>query len=380
MASASGCVRGTVCGIAGIAHFSRQSVDATLLEAMTQSLAHRGPDGEGYVLLTHNRVGKPISTVGRLSDSVRGTPQGYAIGLGHRRLAILDRSPLGHQPMGCDQGEVWITYNGEIYNYVEIREELQGLGWCFRSMTDTEVVLRAYQQWGIECLSRFNGMFAFAIWDGLRNRLFCARDRLGIKPFYFRETSDGIMFGSEIKALLQDSGYVRSPNRRAVHAFLVLGLQDHSADTFFSGIQQLRPGHALVLDEEPLRVYRWWDLPSPEYDKVEDGFAIDFLRRLFEDAIRLHLRSDVPVGSCLSGGLDPPLSYAPCDEFFPASRSKHFHPVSMTLSTMNDPTRKRLSARVVCGLWTYSQMHGACSTIFRACCGSKRNLSVEQVT
>ena len=125
--------------------------------------------------------------------------------------------------MGCEQGEIWITYNGEVYNYLELREELQQLGWCFQSMTDTEVILRAYQQWGIECLSRFNGMFAFAIWDGLRNRLFCARDRLGIKPFYFRETSDGIMFGSEIKALLQDPDQVRSSNRKAVHAFLVLG-------------------------------------------------------------------------------------------------------------------------------------------------------------
>jgi asparagine synthase (glutamine-hydrolysing) len=293
-----------VCGIAGIVHFSRRLVDARLLEAMTQSLAHRGPDGEGYVLLTHHRVGKPISTIGRLSDSVRTTPQGYAIGFGHRRLAILDRSPLGHQPMGCEQGEIWITYNGEIYNYIEIREELQRLGWCFRSMTDTEVILCAYQQWGIECLSRFNGMFAFAIWDGLRNRLVCARDRLGIKPFYFREIADGIMFGSEIKALLQDPSLVRSPNRRAAHAFLVLGLQDHSEETFFSGIRQLRPGHVLVLDEDRLQVHRWWDLPSSEYSEVEDGFAAETLRGLFEDAVRLHLRSDVPVGSCLSGGLD----------------------------------------------------------------------------
>lgn len=293
-----------MCGIAGIVHSSRRPVDARLLEAMTQSLAHRGPDGEGYVLLTHNRVGKPISTMGRLTDSVRATPQGYAIGFGHRRLAILDRSPLGHQPMGCEQGEIWITYNGEIYNYIEIREELQRLGWCFRSMTDTEVILCAYQQWGIECLSRFNGMFAFAIWDGLRNRLFCARDRLGIKPFYFQETSDGIMFGSEIKALLQDPSQVRVPNRKAAHAFLVLGLQDHSAETFFLGIHQLRPGHALVLDEDRLRIYRWWDLPLPEYGEVDVSFAAESLRELFEDAVRVHLRSDVPVGSCLSGGLD----------------------------------------------------------------------------
>jgi asparagine synthase (glutamine-hydrolysing) len=293
-----------VCGIAGIVHFSRQPVDARLLEAMTRSLAHRGPDGEGYVLLTHNRGGKPISVMGRLSDSVRTTPSEYAIGFGHRRLAILDRSHLGNQPMGCEQGEIWITYNGEVYNYLELREELQQLGWCFQSMTDTEVILRAYQQWGTECLSRFNGMFAFAIWDGLRNRLFCARDRLGIKPFYFRETSDGIIFGSEIKALLQDPGQVRSPNKTAVHAFLVLGLQDHSEETFFAGIHQLRPGHALVMDDGQLKGHRWWDLPSLMHGEVEEGLAAQSLRGLFEDAVRLHLRSDVPVGSCLSGGLD----------------------------------------------------------------------------
>lgn len=293
-----------MCGIAGIVGFGRQPADARLLEAMTQSLAHRGPDGEGYVLLSHNRSEKPISAIGRLSDSVSATPTGYAIGFGHRRLAILDRSPLGHQPMGCEQGDVWITYNGEIYNYIEIREELQQLGWCFRSMTDTEVVLRAYQQWGVDCLSRFNGMFAFAIWDGLRDRLFCARDRLGIKPFYFRKTSGGIIFGSEIKALLRDPAYVRSANRKAVHAFLVLGLQDHSESTFFSDILQLRPGHAMVLDGKRLHVYRWWDLPSREPGQVEDGFAAESLRALFDDAVRLHLRSDVAVGSCLSGGLD----------------------------------------------------------------------------
>lgn len=293
-----------MCGIAGIVNITRQPVDIRLLEAMTQSLAHRGPDGEGYVLLSRNRADKPIASIGPLSDSTRTAPPGYAIGFGHRRLAILDRSPLGHQPMGCEREEMWIAYNGEIYNYIEIREELQRLGWDFRSMTDTEVVLRAYQQWGLECLSRFNGMFAIAIWDGLRGQLFCARDRLGIKPFYFRETPDGIIFGSEIKALLQDPLWPRSPNKRAVHAFLVLGLQDHSEETFFADIQQLRPGHALVLDARQLRVHQWWTLPPSEPCVVEDAVAVESLRGLFEDAVRLHLRSDVPVGSCLSGGLD----------------------------------------------------------------------------
>lgn len=294
-----------MCGIAGIVSWSGHLLDARTLEAMTRSLAHRGPDGEGYVLLAPQRAEKPLTTIGRLSDSLQSIPPGYAIGLGHRRLAILDRSPLGHQPMGSEDGAIWITYNGEIYNYIELRDELKRLGWHFRSMTDTEVVLRSYQQWGTDCLNRFNGMFAFAIWDGLLGRLFCARDRLGIKPFYFRQTSDGMMFGSEIKAVLQDPTCVRSVNKKAVHDFLLLGLQDHSECTFFSDVLQLRPGHALMLDQERLQIYCWWDLPPPQPDDgMEDDVAAESLRTLFQDAIRLHLRSDVAVGSCLSGGLD----------------------------------------------------------------------------
>ncbi len=161
-----------MCGIAGIVGFGRQPADARLLEAMTHSLAHRGPDGEGYVLLSRNRSEKPISAIGRLSDSVSATPTGYAIGFGHRRLAILDRSTLGHQPMGCEQGDVWITYNGEIYNYRKIRDELGLPESSWQSNSDTEVIVAAYAKWGVECLTRFHGMFALAIWDRQEKVLF----------------------------------------------------------------------------------------------------------------------------------------------------------------------------------------------------------------
>jgi asparagine synthase (glutamine-hydrolysing) len=294
-----------MCGIAGIYSMPQRPVDLRLLERMTQVLAHRGPDGEGYVLLAPRGQGKPLPVTGRLSDSLRSITPGYTIGLGHRRLAVLDCSPLGHQPMSSEDERTWITYNGEIYNYLELREELQGLGRRFRSMSDTEVILHAYREWGPACLSRLNGMFAFAIWDGTRDCLFCARDRLGMKPFYYRVDRERLTFGSEIKALLEDAGQAALPNQRMVHDFLAFGLQDHTEETFFDGIRQLRPGHYLVAEGGRLNVEKWWDLePSAPQATLGDESAIRSFRALFDDAVRIHLRSDVAVGSCLSGGLD----------------------------------------------------------------------------
>ncbi len=294
-----------MCGIAGIIQHDDRPVDVRLLEAMTRALAHRGPDGEGYVLLDPSRKAKAISTRRRLSDSVRTVLPGYSVGLGHRRLAILDRSPLGHQPMSSADELVWIAYNGEIYNYRELRDELRGLGWRFRSMTDTEVILHAYLQWGPDCLPRLNGMFAFSIWDGRLGHLFCARDRLGMKPFYYRLTGGRLSFASEIKALLKDANSATSPNHRMIHDFLAFGLQDHSTETFFEDIQQLRPGHCLFLKSARVEIKKWWDVEKSETEtEAFDDSAVQSFRVLFEDAVRLHLRSDVSVGSCLSGGLD----------------------------------------------------------------------------
>lgn len=294
-----------MCGIAGIVQFENRALNGELLEAMTRSLAHRGPDGEGYVLLARGGKEKPISVRGRLSDSLRVAPRGYTVGFGHRRLAVLDPSPLGDQPMSSEDGLVWITYNGEVYNYLELRKDLQQRGHRFRSMTDTEVVLKAYQEWGIDCLQQMNGMFAFALWDAELGRLFCARDRMGMKPFYYQFAGDGMVFGSEIKALLADSSFKPSPNSRMVHDFLVRGIQDHTDETFFEGIRQLRPGHFLLVERGHREVRRWWNLGGTEHQAdLSDHAAIDSFRSLFEDAVRLHLRSDVSVGSCLSGGLD----------------------------------------------------------------------------
>jgi asparagine synthase (glutamine-hydrolysing) len=294
-----------MCGIAGMYNLSPRPVDLGLLERMTRVLAHRGPDGEGYVLLAPRGQGRPLPVIGRLSDALRSTTPGYTIGLGHRRLAVLDCSPLGHQPMSSEDERTWITYNGEIYNYLELREELQGLGRRFRSTSDTEVILHAYQEWGPACLPRLNGMFAFAVWDGAHDRLFCARDRLGMKPFYYRVDRERLAFGSEIKALLEDVGRPTAPNSRMVHDFLAFGLQDHTEETFFDGILQLRPGHSLSVEGGRLQIEKWWDLePSAPQDALDDESAIRSFRALFDDTVRIHLRSDVAVGSCLSGGLD----------------------------------------------------------------------------
>lgn len=294
-----------MCGIAGIVQLSASLLDATLLEAMTRSLAHRGPDGEGYVLLSADGKSKPVAVANSLSDSVRVAAPEYGIGFGHRRLAVLDLSPLGRQPMGSEDRRVWITYNGEIYNYLEVRHELTALGRRFRSVTDTEVVLQAYEEWGPACLDRLNGMFAFAIWDGHRNRLFCARDRLGMKPFYYRIAGDRLTFASEIKALLEDQSLRRAANPRMVYDFLVLNLQDHTDETFFEDIRQLRPGHFLLAEEGRIHIEEWWDIRRrhPKTPSGEYAGAATFTE-LFRDAVRIHLRSDVPVGSCLSGGLD----------------------------------------------------------------------------
>lgn len=268
-----------MCGITGIVHIDKSPIDEQLLHAMTASLRHRGPDDEGFFIA---------------SD----------VGLGHRRLAILDLSLAGHCPMPDHTQRCWITYNGEVYNYKELLPELQARGYQFRSNSDTEVVLYSYITYGADCLRRFNGMWGFAIWDAEKNQLFCARDRFGVKPFYY--TWDGVhfRFASEIKALLVDPAQPRRANHARVMDYLFNSMVDHTPETMFEGIYQLPPGHFLVVGADGLRVERYYsiqpqvDLPH-KYEEQIEGF-----RALFTDAIRLRLRSDVTVGTCLSGGLD----------------------------------------------------------------------------
>jgi asparagine synthase (glutamine-hydrolysing) len=229
------------------------------------------------------------------------------IGLVHRRLAIIDLSDEGLQPMTSEDGTLWIVFNGEIYNFIELREQLVARGHRFHSASDTEVILHAYEEWGAECLPRFNGMWAFALFDERTGTLFCARDRFGIKPFYYAWAGGSFFFASEIKALLAHPAIGAKPNEPVLGTFLAWGVQDHTGETMFSGIFQLPPAHAMNItpagDGNP---FRYWNVKVSETireDIPDDAVASRLLTHL-EDATRIHLRSDVAVGTCLSGGID----------------------------------------------------------------------------
>lgn len=271
-----------MCGIAGFVARKATLDPGRVIREMTERVRHRGPDDGGHYL--------------------RGR-----VALGHRRLAIIDLTSSGHQPMRSRDGRFVITFNGEIYNYLELREELSALGAVFRTATDTEVILAAFEAWGEDCLSRFNGMWAFALYDEREERLFAARDRFGIKPFHYILTDACFAFGSEIRQLLPLLDSVKA-NPVAVSDFLLTGAHIQSAESFFEGVLNLKSGHCLVYDVRSgdCSVRRYYGLSGRlETMGTRSGpEALGELRRLLEDSVRLRLRSDVRVGTCLSGGLD----------------------------------------------------------------------------
>ena len=298
-----------MCGILG-------AVTDTFFEASAwqcfirslNSIKYRGPDDWGWVLIApqEKRLSKEkqFFWAGK-SDEYPEQVQNAKIFLGHRRLSILDLSEAGHQPM-CSKDELcWVTYNGEVYNYLEIREELAHLGHTFYTQTDTEVILAAYQQWGEECFNRFNGMWGMAIADLKRRILLLSRDRVGVKPLYYSQIGETFFFASEMKALLIATGQERLAQDFIVRDFLVHGLPPIGDQTFFQGIKQVTAGTIMCIPLEkpwePPRIKRWWSI-TPLYIKKND--AIDAWRETLTDAVKIRLRSDVPVGSCLSGGID----------------------------------------------------------------------------
>ncbi len=302
-----------MCGIVGLWYLeSQRRVAPSLLLQMTRRLRHRGPDDEGYLLVDtltgayEERRGQETQLDLPLPAITDETTAPSNLAFGFRRLAILDVSSAGHQPMKNSDGSLWIVFNGEIYNYVELRAELQGRGYHFSTATDTEVILAAYAEWGESCLEHFNGMWALALWDNRRRQLFCARDRFGIKPFYYFWDGAMFAFASEIKALLPLPKLKRRPNDPLIYDYLSFGLLDHTAETFFEGIHQLPPAHYLVLKEARLETRCYWDLrqAAPIAPVSDERLYAEKFYALFEDAVRLHLRSDVAIGTCLSGGLD----------------------------------------------------------------------------
>src|SRR5436189_3059266 len=267
-----------MCGLVVMLGLAGRPADAAVLSPMARSITHRGPDDSGLYL-------------------------DHQVGFGFRRLAILDLSPTGHQPMCSEDGKLVIVFNGEIYNYIELREELRAAGHCFRSTSDTEVLLAAYRQWGPECLGKLNGMWAFVIHDRRRGVLFGARDRFGVKPLFVHHGKDAWLLASEVKAILASGLYVRETNWQVAADFLLHGKLDETPATFYAGIKQVPPGCAFEIRlDGTWRHWTYWSLSDIEPQPLPD--AEEAVAELLEDAVRIRLRSDVPVGVCLSGGLD----------------------------------------------------------------------------
>lgn len=270
-----------MCGITGLITSTGRLSEPDVADSLAAQ-QHRGPDGQG------------AWTDGLCT-------------LGHLRLAIIDLSPAGRQPMSNEDGTVWITFNGEIYNFQELRAELESLGHQFRSRTDTEVIVHAYEQWGTDCVRRLRGMFAFAIWDQRRRRLFAARDRVGKKPFFYTVQGSRFLFASELQGLLAFPGVPREVDLHSIDAYLSLGYipPPHSG---FKGIRKLPAGHWIAVDLTPdgpvVRMDRYWSLDYLPKIALSEAEACEALREKLTEAVRLRMVSDVPVGAFLSGGID----------------------------------------------------------------------------
>ena len=315
-----------MCGICGWFN-TRRKIDFSILEKMNNVAAYRGPDDEGYVGISAKKIsafsGKDSCITG--DCEIQDVPRDiYFGGFGHRRLSIIDLSPAGHQPMISEQGEYCVTYNGEIYNYLEIQEKLIKLGYSFHSKSDTEVLLKSYMEWGEQCVQHFNGMWAFAIWDRKRCRLFCSRDRLGAKPFYYYLDQENFLFSSEIKQLCQNDVVPRKVNEKNLAIQLIWGLSDFSEETFIEDIKELHGGDNLFVyferqgnefQLEKVAIEHYWDVDT--HTDKDAGILAD-LFETHRDAVSIRTRSDVPIGILLSGGLDSSILTADVSGLFRA--------------------------------------------------------------
>jgi asparagine synthase (glutamine-hydrolysing) len=306
-----------MCGIAGLVSLDGSGPDAGLLRRMNEAAAHRGPDGSGLV--------------------ERG-----AVALAHRRLAIVGLGPSGAQPMLGDGGRLAVTYNGEIYNWIELREELRGLGHRFATDCDTEVLLAAWAQWGPRCVDRFNGMWAFAIHDSGSGRVFCSRDRFGVKPLLWARSGATVAFGSEPAQLLAFLGSRRA-DRAVVRGFLAEGIDEPADASFFEGIRKLPGGHSLTIDLAAGTISERREYSLAERiagsDSAGNG-AADEVAAGLRDSVSLRLRADVPVGTCLSGGLDSSMVASLAAPAYRAARGERFRSITaVSEDPANDESR-----------------------------------------
>ncbi|HTV01335.1 MAG TPA: asparagine synthase (glutamine-hydrolyzing) [Luteitalea sp.] len=267
-----------MCGIAGVFIRDGSPVDQSWLAAQAAALCHRGPDADGFFV-----------------DA--------GLGLAHRRLSVIDVSDAGRQPIGTEDGSIQVCFNGEIYNFDEIRRELLERGHHFASRTDTEVIAHAWEEWGPKAVERFNGMFAFAVWHRGQRRLWLVRDRLGVKPLYYTRHDGRLVFGSEVKALLAVPGVPRTLDPVALDAYLALNYVP-GPRTIWQDIEQLPPGHILTASEAGQTIEPYWDVRFGQHRYTSRAQAVEDIRALCDDAVRLRLVSDVPLGAFLSGGLD----------------------------------------------------------------------------
>jgi len=287
-----------MCGIVAVYNSNKFNFHPKELEAMTNELEHRGPDDFSYAFVGNDKqimwrdeTPEPIFSAG--------------IALGHRRLSILDLTVAGRQPYISKDKRYWMVYNGEVYNYLELRSELEKLGFTFSTSTDTEVVLNAYIAWGNDFLSRLNGMFSIIIWDNKKGKFFAARDRIGIKPLFYCELNGLWIFASEIKAILKHPKVEALPRKEAIFDFLWAGKDASNNLTFFKNIKSLDPATFIEIENGKAKIKNYWELPEKhETEGFNQKEKSDYFLDLLTDSVRLRLRSDVRVGTMLSGGLD----------------------------------------------------------------------------
>ncbi|MCE3227839.1 MAG: asnB [Bacteroidetes bacterium] len=306
-----------MCGIAGIILKQNNSFDLKeTVTAMSQAIAHRGPDGEGFIFASESEVvpynrenisfkRKDLAYIP--TQNFQLSTNNFQLAFAHRRLSIIDLSESGYQPMCTPDKKLWITFNGEIYNYIELKKELQTSGHNFVSESDTEVILQAYRAWGFDCVKRFNGMWSFCIYDLNKQICFASRDRLGVKPFYYINRNDVFAFASEQKAFVKSGLLKAKYNQRAVHSYLVNGLLETETNNFFEGVEELSPGHNLIysLQSKELKTETYYRIGIDQrHESLSDKQLIEEIEKRLYNAVKLRLRSDVEVGACLSGGID----------------------------------------------------------------------------